>query len=103
MATGSNQDEEQFTREVPESETLIGLAMLRPVKVFQIEHIEHGSMMCIAHFDHGGYRHLYQDGDGALSKHLFFWITACKTDATAEELALSYFKGQYVLSEDGDA
>ena len=89
----------EFTREVPESDTLIALALFRPVKVFEIEHIEHGAQMCIAHFDHKGWRHLYQDGDGALTKHLFFWIGACEVgDVTAEELALSYFDGQFVLS-----
>ena len=87
-----------FSRDLPESETLIGLAMDRPVKVFQIEHIEHGYMMCIAHFDQDGWRHLYQDGDGAGSKHLFFWIAAYKSDDSAEDLALSFFQGKFILS-----
>jgi hypothetical protein len=98
MAITSNQDVHEFTREVPESDTLIALALLRPVKVFQIEHVDHGSMMCIAHFEHDGWRHLYQDGDGAISRHLFFWITSWKSDAPAEEVALSYFQHQFILS-----
>ena len=55
--------------------------------------------MCIAHFEHDGWLHLYQDGACALTKHLFFWITACELgDVTAEELVLSYFDGQFALS-----
>ena len=93
------QEQHEFSREVPESETLLALALLRPVKAFQIEHVDHGSPMCIAHFEHDGWLHLYQDGACALTKHLFFWITACKVDdMPAEEFALSYFDGQFVLS-----
>lgn len=99
MTQTPHQEQHEFTREVPESDTLLALALLRPIKVFQIESIDHGTPMCIAHFEHDGWLHLYQDGACALTKHLFFWITACKVDdMQAEEFALSYFDGQFVLS-----
>ena len=87
-----------WTREVPESETLLNMAMLRPVKVFVMEHIDNGSQMCLAHFEHDGWHNLYHDGHGA-SHHLFFWMTAWQSDATPEDVALDFFGGQLILSD----
>jgi len=90
---------EGFTRELPEHATLLQLATRRPVKVFQIEHREHGYAMCIAHFEHGSWKHLYQDGDSAHSHHLFFWVLAWNDERSPEDVALSFFANKFILSE----
>ncbi len=90
----------EFTKDVPEDCTLLNLAMKHNVRAFQIENVDHGSMMVLCHFEHQGWNHLYQDGDGALSKHLFFWITAWQNPApTPEDVALEFFGDSWVLSE----
>lgn len=89
-----------FTREVPEHETLINLAMRRPVKLFEIEHASHGYKMLIAHFDDGEWHHWYQDSDGAFSSHLFFWVMAWKGEKTAEEMVLEFFDDKFILCDD---
>lgn len=90
---------EEFTRDVPEHDTLLSLAMLRPVKAFQMEHVQSGFNMCMVHFEHDGWHHLYQDGDGASGHHLFFFTVAWQDDRTPEHVALEFFDGQFVLAE----
>lgn len=90
---------EEFTREVPEEATLLQLATQHSVRAFQMEHAEHGFYMCMVHFDHGGWHHIYQDGDGIYSKHLFFWFMAWQDDRSAEEVVLDFFEHKFILSE----
>lgn len=88
---------EEYTREIPECGTLLGLAMMRPVKAFQIEHVQSGFNMCMVHFDHDGAHHLYQDGDGAAGRHLFFHVLSWQDDRVAEQVAISFFDGKFIL------
>jgi len=91
---------EEFTKEVPEDATLLNLAMQHKIKAFQIENINHGVMMVMCYFEHDGWQNLYQDGDSALCKHLFFWLTAWKNpETTPEEVALKFFGDGWILSE----
>ncbi len=74
-----NQQRETFTKEVPEDATLTMLCMNHKVKCFEIE-ID-GNVMVLAHFEK----------DGALSNHLFFWITAYQGETTPEDVVLDFF------------
>ena len=78
-----------FTRTVPEEATLTMLCMDHKVKCFEIE--VNGNVMVLAHFEKDGWTNIYQDGEGALSNHLFFLITAYQGDTTPEEVILDLF------------
>ena len=86
-----NKQPEIFTREVPEEATLSMLCMDHKVKCFEIENTKNGTVMVLAYFEHDGWTNIYQDGEGALTGHLFFWITAYKGNEPPEENILNIF------------
>lgn len=89
----------EFTRKVPESATILELASIRPVKVFDLECIQTGAHMVMAHFDDDGWHHLYHDGTGAHTAHLFFWLIAWQDDKSPEDVALEFFQGKLILCD----
>lgn len=93
---------ERFSKEIPEDCTLLQLAKNRPVKVFEIESIETGSTLVIAHFTEKGITYIYHDGDTILTAHLFFYLFSYDEvgdSKTPEQRVISFFDYNVILCD----
>lgn len=87
----------EWTKESPEHATLMQLAAMHAVRVFEMDFVCNGNIMCLAHFDYDGWHYLYQDGDSAGNRHLFFYMTSWAADKSPQDMAVDFFNGKLTL------
>jgi len=86
-----------FTDDVPEYDTLVNLCSISPVSVFEIQDTNSGQRMTIAYYSlHGGIN-IFQDGDSAASRHLFFWFLQINHDDDPKRAVIAMFGDNWIV------